>query len=75
MVVDLLGKSLKDIASASRRPLSLKTVLVLPNQMLSCVWFIHSKNFVHRDDFGSLSFVWVDLLPWMGLMARDQKQK
>jgi casein kinase 1 len=49
MVIDLLGKSLEDLACARHHRFSLKTVLMLADQMLSCVEFIHSKNFVHRD--------------------------
>jgi serine/threonine protein kinase len=143
MVISLLGKSLEDLASQYHHRFSLKTVLMLADQMLSCIEWIHSKNFIHRDikpdnfvmgtgqssnqvfliDFGlakkyqdskahiayvegkdltgtaryasvsalkgceqsrrddleALGYVWVYLLkgtlPWMGLEAKNRKQK
>jgi casein kinase 1 len=145
LVIDLLGKSLEDLFASCQRHFSLKTVLMLADQMICCLEFIHVKSFMHRDikpdnfvmglgdasnqvfiiDFGlskkyrdphthihipcvegksltgtaryaslaamrgleqsrrddleSLGFVWMYLLlgrlPWMGLAARDQKQK
>ena len=49
MVIDLLGKSLEDLFVYCHHKLSLKTVLMLADQMISCVEFIHNKNFIHRD--------------------------
>ena len=49
MVVDLLGKSLEDLFVQMKRPFSLKTVLMLADQMISCVEFLHNKHFIHRD--------------------------
>lgn len=49
MVIDLLGKSLEDLFVQCHRRFSLKTVLMLVDQMISCVEFIHNKNFIHRD--------------------------
>ena len=48
MVIDLLGKSLEDLLEIHRK-LSLKTVLMVADQMLACVEFIHKKNYIHRD--------------------------
>lgn len=49
MVIDLLGKSLEDLFVYCHHKLSLKTVLMLVDQMISCVEFIHNKSFIHRD--------------------------
>jgi casein kinase 1 len=49
MVIELLGKSLEDLFVRCRHRFTLKTVLMLADQMLSCVEYIHHKNFIHRD--------------------------
>jgi casein kinase 1 len=49
MIMDLMGESLEDLFNLCSRKFSLKTVLMLADQMISRVEFIHAKNFLHRD--------------------------
>jgi serine/threonine protein kinase len=49
LVIELLGKSLEDLFVRCHHRFSLKTVLMLADQMIACVEYIHNKNFIHRD--------------------------
>ena len=48
MVMQLLGKSLENYLERYKS-LSLKTVLMLADQMISSLEYIHNKHFIHRD--------------------------
>jgi len=49
MVIDLLGPSLEDVFNQCNRKFSLKTVLMLADQMITRVEYMHTRGFLHRD--------------------------
>jgi casein kinase 1 alpha len=49
LVMDLLGPSLEDLFNFCSRRFTIKTVLMLADQMIGRVEYIHTKNFIHRD--------------------------
>ena len=49
LVMDLLGPSLEDLFNFCSRRFTMKTVLMLADQMVGRIEYVHNKNFIHRD--------------------------
>lgn len=49
LVMDLLGPNLEELFTECYRRFTLKTVLMLADQMITRLEYIHNKNFLHRD--------------------------
>merc|ERR1719347_329145 len=49
LVMDYLGPSLEDLFNFCSRRFTLKTVLMLADQMIKRIEYVHENNFIHRD--------------------------
>lgn len=49
LVMELLGKSLEDYIKVYKDGFSLKTVLMIADQMLVSIKHLHDNNYIHRD--------------------------
>eukprot|EP00923_Selenidium_pygospionis_P003975 GHVN01006313.1.p1 GENE.GHVN01006313.1~~GHVN01006313.1.p1 ORF type:complete len:441 (+),score=91.18 GHVN01006313.1:1624-2946(+) len=49
MVIELLGPSLEDVFTANGRRFPMRTILLIADQIIHRVEYLHSKNFIHRD--------------------------
>ncbi|KAL2186167.1 kinase-like protein [Thermothelomyces heterothallicus CBS 203.75] len=49
LIYDLLGPSLEHLFNYCGRKFSLKTILLIADQAISRIQYIHSKGFLHRD--------------------------
>ncbi|KAN0077874.1 Protein kinase-like domain containing protein [Elaphomyces granulatus] len=49
MAFELLGPTLEDLLNYCGRKFSLKTVLLLTDQLISRFQYLHSKGYIHRD--------------------------
>ena len=49
LVMDLLQNNLEELFITCKRRFSLKTTLMIADQIISNLEFIHFKNYVHRD--------------------------
>lgn len=45
----VVGPSLEDLFNFCGRRFTMKTVLMLADQMISRIEWVHNKNFIHRD--------------------------
>eukprot|EP00927_Polykrikos_kofoidii_P056607 TRINITY_DN50705_c0_g1_i1.p1 TRINITY_DN50705_c0_g1~~TRINITY_DN50705_c0_g1_i1.p1 ORF type:complete len:382 (+),score=76.34 TRINITY_DN50705_c0_g1_i1:91-1236(+) len=49
MVMELMGPSLEDVFNICKRSLSVKSTVMLADEMLRRIEFFHSKHYIHRD--------------------------
>jgi casein kinase 1 len=72
MIIDFLGPSVEDLFEFCNRKFSLKTVLMLADQFISRLEYLHSKNIIHRGTVCIISND-IDIKPENFLLGRKQK--
>ena len=49
MVIEMLGPSLEDLYAYCGKKISLKSVLLLADQLISRIEHMHKRGYIHRD--------------------------
>lgn len=49
MIIDLLGSNLEEMFAFCQKKFQLKTVLMIADQILERIEYLHSRHFIHRD--------------------------
>jgi len=49
LIMELLGDDIESLLNLCNRRLSLKTLLILADQLLTLIEYVHGKGFLHRD--------------------------
>lgn len=73
MIMDLLGPSLEDLFTQVGKKFSTKTVLMLADQMIKRIEYIHSRRIIHRDIKPDNFTIGTNLIIWIFGTFRNPK--